>query len=257
MSVTDETSLDEVALRHARVCLGPRMRAARTLESCARVVCDVLYEELGAADRAGESSACALVRCFKTHALGALEPSLRAYARTLADVGQAGRPDLPCLTLLASAGDEWAWRSRHTAGRHRLIPLPSQAALDRVPMVAAIFREFNVSIDEARPRHWGLSSDAPRAYGLFHVEDAPGDPRVPEQDAFVRPYGIRSVVGFGGSLRRGDLFVVLLFTKTRVPVAVARRVRGLALDVTTSFFRFGDDEVFDVVGTSGDGAVPR
>ena len=258
MSTVDATGLDEDALLHARVRLGPRMRAACTLEACARAVCEVLYRELRAADGAGGTSACALVRCFKTHALGALEPPLRAYARTLPDVGHAAPSDLPCLTLLASAGDEPAWRSRHTAGRHRLIPLGSQAALDRVPMVAAIFREFNVSIDEVRPRRWGLSSDAPRAYGLFHVEDAPGDPRVPEQEAFVRPYGIRSVVGFGGSLRRGDLFVVLLFTKPRVPAAVARRVRGLALDVTTSFFRFGDAEVFDaVVGESGPSAATR
>jgi two-component system NtrC family sensor kinase len=177
--------------------------------------------------------------------LGALDPPLQQYARTLPGVGDAMPGDLPCLALLASAGDEPAWRSRHTAGRHRLIPLPSQAALDRLPMVAAIFREFNVSIDEVRPRRRRLTSNTPKVYDLFHVEEAFGSPYVPDQDGFVRPYGIRSVIGFGGSLRHGDLYVVLLFTKMRVPAAIARRVRGLALDVTTSFFRFDDDEVFD------------
>jgi hypothetical protein len=185
------------------------------------------------------------VRCFKTHALGLLDPPLRQYASTLVDVGDGTCRDLPCLALLASAGDEPAWCSRHTAGRHRLIPLPSEAALDRMPMVAGIFRDFNVSFDDVRPHRGGLASNAPKVYELFHVEDARGSSRVPDQEGFVRPYGIRSVVGFGGSLRHGDLFVVLCFTKISVPIALAQRVRGLALDVTTSFFRFGDDEVFE------------
>jgi two-component system, NtrC family, sensor kinase len=249
MTGGDVTWLDEDALRHARVHLSFRMGGARTLEACARAVCEGLYEELrppsSVPDGAGGVSGCALVRCFKTHALGALEPPLLAHARTVAGVSDAASHDLPCLTLLASAGDERAWCSRHTAGRHRLILLPSQAALDRMPMVAAIFREFNVSLDDVRPRRRGLSSNAPNVYGVFHVEDAAGSPSVPDQDAFVQPYGIQSVVGFGGSLRHDDLYVVLFFAKTLVPPAVARRGRGLALDVTTSFFRYDDNEVFD------------
>jgi two-component system NtrC family sensor kinase len=244
MTIT-EVPFDTAALRHARVCLAPRLRAARSLEACARAVCEVLHEELRTTDGPGDTTACALVRCFKTHALGLLDPPLREYARTIADVAVATSHDLPCLTLLASAGDEPAWRSRHTAGRHRLIPLPSEAALERTPMVAGIFRDFNVCLDDVRPRSGGLASRAPKVYDLFHVEDACGSPLVPDQEGFVQPYRIRSVVGFGGSLRHGDLFVVLCFTKIAVPIAIAQHVRGLALDVTTSFFRFGDDEVFD------------
>jgi two-component system NtrC family sensor kinase len=240
-----DTPFDSATLRHARIRLSPRMRAAPTLEACARAVCEVLHEELRVADGPGDPAACALVRCFKTHALGVLDPPLRQYASTLADVGDCTAHDLPCLVLLASAGDEPAWRSRHTAGRHRLIPLPSQAALDQMPMVAGIFRDFNVSLDDVCARGGGLASNAPKVYDLFHVEDAADSPRVPDQEGFVRPYGIRSVIGFGGSLRHGDMFAILCFTKVAVPVAAAQHVRRLALDVTTSFFRFGDDEVFD------------
>jgi two-component system NtrC family sensor kinase len=243
--ITADIPFDAATLRHARIQLGPRMRAARTLEACACAVCEVLHEELRVADGPGNPGACALVRCFKTHALGVLDPPLRDYVSTLADVGDRASHDLPCLVLLASAGDEPAWRSRHTSSRHRVIPLPSQAALDRIPMVAGIFRDFNVTLDDVRPRGGGLASNAPRVYDLFHVEDAVNSPRVPDQDGFVRPYGIRSVIGFGGSLRHGDLFVVLCFTKVAVPVADAQHLRRLALDVTTSFFRFGGDEVFE------------
>jgi hypothetical protein len=233
------------ALRHVRVCLGPRLRAARTLEEGARAVCEVLYEGLPAPDGRNKASACALVRCFKTHALEDLEPALQRHASTLIDRGESTCAALPCLVLLASAGDEPTWCSRHTSAHHRVIPLPNQAALDRRPMIAGIFRDFNICLDDVRAHAGRVASKAPKVYDVFHVEDAGGSARVPDQDTFVRPYGIRSVVGFGGSLRHGDLFVVLCFMKAVVPIALAKRVRGVALDVTTSFFRFDDDEVFE------------
>ena len=101
MTTADMSCFDDDALRHARVRLGARMRSARTLEECARAVCDVLHEELRTDGRAGEARACALVRCFKTHALGGLDPPLRQYARSLPGVGAAAPDDLPCLVLLA------------------------------------------------------------------------------------------------------------------------------------------------------------
>jgi hypothetical protein len=60
-----------------------------------------------------------------------------------------------------------------------------------------------------------------------------------------RCYGICSVVGFVGPLRRSDLYAVLLFSKVPVDRQAASQLRRLALDVTTRLFQFGDDAVFD------------
>lgn len=49
-----------------------------------------------------------------------------------------------------------------------------------------------------------------KTYGVFHVAEARESAYVPAQADFVVPYGIRSVVGFGGPLATGDLFAVIL-----------------------------------------------
>ena len=49
-------------------------------------------------------------------------------------------------------------------------------------------------------------------YNVFFVEDAIGSPYIPAQDDFVVPYGVRSVLGFGGLMPSGQVFAALLFT---------------------------------------------
>ncbi|MEO8337013.1 MAG: hypothetical protein ABI664_18660 [bacterium] len=123
--------------------------------------------------------------------------------------------------------------------------MPDRAALDRMSMMRELFRQFDVTPDGSSVNALSVEPGAARSFDVFHIEDARGNPHIPEQEAFVRPYGIRSVVGFGGPLRRGDLYAVLLFTKVRVERETAKQLRRLALDVTTRLFQFGDDAVFD------------
>jgi hypothetical protein len=94
---------------------------------------------------------------------------------------------------------------------------------------------------------------AGKRHGVFHVEDALGSPYIPAQEEFVVPYGIRSVLGFGGLLFNGDLFAVILFSTVRVPATAADRFRTLALDVKSAFSRFGDADVFNqtLLSTTG------
>jgi hypothetical protein len=54
----------------------------------------------------------------------------------------------------------------------------------------------------------------------------------------VERYGIRSVLGFGGSLPTGDLFAIILFSKVAIPEASADRFKTVALDVKSGFFKF-------------------
>jgi hypothetical protein len=54
----------------------------------------------------------ALVRTFKTHRYESLDMELREFARKIEP--NADRINgLPCLVLLATAGDEELWNSRH------------------------------------------------------------------------------------------------------------------------------------------------
>ena len=79
-----------------------------------------------------------------------------------------------------------------------------------------------------------------RTYDVFHVEQALGSPFIPAQRDFVEPYGIASVVGFGGLLRSGELFSVILFSRATIPARCAARFRTIALDVRSSLFAFDE-----------------
>jgi hypothetical protein len=85
---------------------------------------------------------------------------------------------------------------------------------------------------------------------VFHVDDAVGSPYIPAQAQFVGRYSIRSVVGFGGSLTAGDLFAVILFTRTFVSPATADRFRTIALDVKGCFLPFLEGPIFDDIAAA-------
>ena len=63
--------------------------------------------------------------------------------------------------------------------------------------------------------------------------------------------GVRSIVGFGGSLSTGDLFAVVLFCRVAVSPAVAEQFRALALHVKSALFAFGERDAFDPHARAG------
>ena len=52
------------------------------------------------------------------------------------------------------------------------------------------------------------------------------------------------MVGCGGSLRGGELFALILFTRVPVAAAAADRFRTLALDLKSVLFGFPEESVF-------------
>ncbi len=215
---------------------------APTMEEAAQRVCRVLYDELVAP---GAARACVLVRCYKTHPYGKLEPELQSFARGMLQ-GQKPVPSMRCLTLLGSVGDEPAWNSRRTSAGHQAIPLPSADIVEKAPMIAQLIRQFGLELsDVVQPTTDLMRSLAGKTYGVLHVAEAAGSPYVPAQKDFVLRFGIRSVVGFGGSLPVGDLFAVILFARVPVSSETADRFRNLALDVKSGFFGYREGEVFN------------
>jgi hypothetical protein len=224
------------------------VRGAASLEGAAEVVVRYLYDHCVGPD---DSRSCALVRFYKTHPYGQLEPALQRFAA--AQLGDhPPRDDMRCLTLMASAGDEPEWNARQSSRGHQSIPLPTAERVRAAPMILRLIEDLGVDIESvvsaSEPRNRGSDS---RTYDVFHVEEALGSPFIPVQREFVERYGIASVVGFGGLLRSGELFAIILFSRHTIPPASAARFRTIALDVRSSLFAFDESRTW-----RQDGSVP-
>jgi two-component system NtrC family sensor kinase len=221
---------------------------APSLEASAQRVCRFLYDELHAP---GIERACTLVRCYKTHPYGLLEPTLQLFARNLLG-SEPPTPKMKCLTLMGTAGSNPSWNSRQLSRGHRAIPLASGEMVEKAPMISQLIKELGLETAHLlQPSPEIVNELAGKQHGVFHVEHALGSPYIPAQEEFVVKYGVQSVVGFGGMLATGDLFAVILFSTVHVPARPADRFRNLALDVKSAFSRFSDANVFIRSDTAG------
>jgi two-component system NtrC family sensor kinase len=217
-------------------------RDASSMEEVGSRVVNTLYRSLLSAP--GGDRACALVRTFVTVPYMSLPPAQQVFAaRMVPDI--ASRPTMKCLTLLATAGDEPAWNGRTTSVGHQALPLASSESIARSPMINQLMRQLGVEAGAL------LSSDAAmmiddtqHSFNVFHVADALGSPHIPAQQEFVVPYGIRSVIGFGGLLPPGELFATILFARVPVSRDVAELFKTLALNVKVALLPFSGDRVF-------------
>jgi hypothetical protein len=216
---------------------------ASTMEETAERLVRHLHD--GLRDAATGAPACALVRFFKTHDHDDLDDDLRACAAQVLD--GAPPPGLKCLVLLATAGDRPEWNSRHTSARHRAIPLAGPDALRRLPMIAQLVAQLGIEAQALlRPDPALLVDLEEKTYNVFHVPQAGGSAFVPDQDDFVGPYRIQSVLGFGGVLPGGDLFVLVLFSRVAIPRTTADLFRPLALTTKLALLPFARGPVFRV-----------
>lgn len=222
--------------------------AGWSMEEVAQLMVRHLHEHLTAP---GGEPACVLVRFFKTHPYAGLDAGARAFADRLLD-GRPAAPGLTCLALLASAGAEPQWNSRHASAGHQAIPLPGEEVVTRLPMIAQLLRQFGLDVGAVtRPDPAVLGDLDQHTCNVFHVAEAAGSPHVPAQD-FVRRHGVRSVLGFGGVLPTGDLFAVILFARVAVPAATADLFKALALSAKLAVLPFARGPVFAAPGPGGE-----
>jgi hypothetical protein len=186
-----------------------------------------LYENL--VDEDGRP-ACALARMFKTHRYEALDRELRDFARKI-EPNVDGIRDLRCLVLLATAGVEPAWNSRHESRGHMCIPLVSEKMVEEAPMIAQLIKQIGLKISMVlRPDPALMLSQEHASYNVFFVPEANGSPYIVAQEDFVQRYGIESVIGFGGLAGAGDLLATILFTRVRIPPDVAELFKVIGLN---------------------------
>ncbi|HUP64162.1 MAG TPA: hypothetical protein VM557_02625 [Thermoanaerobaculia bacterium] len=202
---------------------------ASSMDEAGERIVRYLHQEL----RTESGSALALVRFFKTHPFVQLPPELQRFASNL--MSGVERPDwLRCLTLLATAGDLANWQSRDGSRGHQAIPLASEQMVREAPMISQLIQQFGHSIATVVNPPTDLAIEATKTSGVFYVADALGSPHIPAQEEFVRPYGVRSIVGFGGLLPSADLWAVIMFCKVSVSPEVAELFKRLASSLTVS-----------------------
>ena len=213
-----------------------------SMEEASNRIVRYLYENF-CTKPTGEKS-CALVRLFKTHPYEDLEVELAEYARSMLD----HYPPLlamKCMTLLATVGDQTEWNSRHTSVGHKAIPLASESVVAQIPMISQLIRQLGLEIKTViNPGPDLLVEIEQRKYNVFYVPEAIGNPYIPAQDSFVIPFGIKSVLGFGGLLPSGNLFAIIMFLKVQIPHSTAQMFSTLALNVKTALLRFDRGSVF-------------
>lgn len=226
---------------HIALTLRPATEGESTVEAAANKLCRLFYD--GLVDPQGKR-ACALVRFYKTHRFADLPADLQQFAAaSLAPL--TPHADTNCLTLLATAGDESAWNSRSRSRSHQAIPLTSPEAIASAPMISQLIKEFGMDVREVVRRSTEIVRDLKgKDYGVFYVAQTSGSPFIPAQSDFVERYGIKSVLGFGGTLGTGDLFAVILFSKAPIFEAATDHFRRLAADIRVALGRFRSTAIF-------------
>lgn len=211
-------------------------REPGTFEEAAQRMVKLFHVQL--TDDSRTKPACALVRIYKTHPYSQLPPDLVQFARSVEPAADT-IPHLRCLVLMATAGDEPAWNSRHTSRNHKAIPLSSEKAVAEAPMVAQLIRQLGVSVTAVlRPDPALLLDNEDRSQNVFYVPQALGSRYIVAQDEFVKPYGIASVLGFGGMLASGDLVAAILFSRVPITRDVADHFKVIGLNFKAAMIPF-------------------
>ena len=209
---------------------------ATSAQDVAQRIASYLYQQLGN-DQTGRQD-CVLVRCFLTRPYGALDPQSQDCARRALACGP-GSLDMKCLTLFGTAGERPEWNERHRSRRYRSIPLGDKQVVSQFPMVSQLLQQLGVDLtSKAQPKSDLPVDQTEHTLDVFHVPEAKGSPFLPAQEEFVIPFGIESVLGFGGVLPSKEFFTVILFSKQKISRETAELFKPLAKSVTLALLPF-------------------
>ena len=214
-----------------------------SMEEVAGKIVRYLYKEM--TDQETGDKSFGLVRLFKTHDYGDLEPDLQEFVAGV--LGQ--EPEFrgtKCLTLMATAGSKEEWNDRRRSQRHQSIPLLSAEMVRAFPMLSNLVNQLGLEItDVLNPDPSMLVDIDQKAYNVFHVPYAVGSEAIVDQEDFVIPEGIKSCLGFGGMLPSGNLFAVVMFSRVPIIPTVAAMFRTISLNLKLALLPF-ESRVFAV-----------
>ena len=209
---------------------------ASSTQDVAQRIASYLYQQFGY-DQTGRKD-CVLVRCFLTRAYRDLDPKSQDCAWRALACGP-GSLDMKCLALFGTAGERPEWNDRNRSRRYRSIPITDKQVLSQFPMVSQLLQQLGVEVESKnQPESDSLADWTDRRLNIFHVAEAKGSPFVPAQEEFVIPFGIESVLGFGGVFPSKEFFTVILFSRVRISRETADLFKLLAQSVKSALLPF-------------------
>lgn len=217
--------------------------SASSVEDVANTITDYIYNNFLEKDVRD----IVLVRFFITHEFGLLPIALKSIVEKNNITQKKDLHDnTKCMVLLATHGDKRQWNSRTSSVGHQAIPLFSNDFIKSFPMISELFRQFGVKTSEILGKNKSTTiKDRLKLYNAFYVDNAQGHPSVPAQDDFVKPFGIKSVVGFGGVLPANNVFSVIMFCRTEVPKEVAKLFSALSLKINLAILPLYNKKIFN------------
>jgi two-component system NtrC family sensor kinase len=229
-SVMEHFSISNFGLKQFTQCssaIRKMERNCRSLEIASKKIVDYFYDSF-LDDRSGKRE-FSLVRLFVTRPFGALDENCKKYASDFHGGGVINA-QTKCLTLVASAGEEVSWQSPAGSLGHKSIPLSSEDAVERLPMIRNLIRQLGLDIKTLMHSDASIIQDAnEKTYNIFYVPCARESAYIPAQAGFVVPYRIESVIGFGGLFPSADIFSVIIFSKKFISRETALLFKTIAL----------------------------
>ena len=195
-----------------RASIASACAASEDIESAADNVAHQLFRA---------SSSCVLARIFLVLPLKRLPPAERTWVDIFAKaIGRNAdlAPTTPVLSLLGTAGTDYAWNDRAYSVGHRAIPLLDKSFVHAAPMIAAALSSFNVDVGVTNDGEIALRTTAGGLNTRFFVGNAQttvdkeGRFVIAARD-FVVKHGIQTVFGMAGSYVGGELAIAIVFTR--------------------------------------------
>ncbi|WP_377476420.1 MAG: histidine kinase [Microcoleus anatoxicus] len=217
-------------------------RNSASMQETSQKIADYIYQHFY--DSESSQNSCVLVRLFKTHPYGELDDSLQASARSLMQ-NKIPPYEMKCWTLLASAGKEPQCNYADEAP-NIVIPLVNEELVAQMLPISERILELGLDI----PTVVGIADEKmlemePKLLNIFYIGSAPNSPFIAEQNSLVIPYEVKSVLGIGGLLPSGSLFMVELFFNIKISFKIAELLNILAVAVKTALLPFDGEVVFN------------
>lgn len=215
---------------------------AKNIEELADMMVRYFYDHF--MDKKTGEKSCALVRFFITYPYSSIDEELRQLADGMLN-GQPAPQEMKCLILLATAGMKAEWNSTKLSKGHRVLPLLNEDMLKKNLMVYQFIYQLGIDISAVLNPDPHLAIELEnKIFNVYYVPDALGSPYIPAQNEFVIPFGIKSALGFGDMLPTGNLFAVIMFSKTKIPLAIADMFKNIALNARMAVLSFVSEKIF-------------
>lgn len=208
------------------------LRNIDTHEEIAQQVSERLFREF--IDAQGNPTV-ALVRVFRLTDVADLSPAVQ---------NKLDKSESRVMALTGTYGIEEDWCRRTESQSHQAIPLSAIAVPQQIPMFQEVLTQLGIDLEQFYATQELVASQ--KGYkGTFHIAHVPGSTVIPAQDQFVQPYGIQSLVGFGGFIgqeQKRSLFLLYVFALVPISSQAAENFNSMQEFIGTALA--GGDKVF-------------